>query len=255
MCAQGCCAGVLHTAGRTSRATRRNCAGLCFATCRVGALAGESSVKKNSQQKKSDITPNPSGHRAQRPCAQGRTYAKQVANCHGHTYVLTITRDTGSLPGPGNGAGAGGGSPGMTSCVCVELGMHSQPASASTMSFDMPGGCNRATLHNAASCSQHALLRCAPGGQGRWWDSECVTRNMCYTLNMWLLFTTRLQHMLGSVGVWMGRPSHWRADKCLAGGVSCRLDNLFSSDLWVRQENNGPGLLALSLRLGCDACG
>ena len=33
--------------------------------------------KKNNKKKNSDITPNPNGHRPQRPCAQGRTCAEQ----------------------------------------------------------------------------------------------------------------------------------------------------------------------------------
>ena len=34
-------------------------------------------INKQKQKKRSDITPDPGGHRPQRPCAQGRTCAKQ----------------------------------------------------------------------------------------------------------------------------------------------------------------------------------
>ena len=34
-------------------------------------------TKKKKKKGRSDITPDPGGHRPQRPCAQGRTYAKQ----------------------------------------------------------------------------------------------------------------------------------------------------------------------------------
>ena len=49
------------------------------ASCQRGYHSNASGYvgKKQKQKNRSDITPDPGGHRPQRPCAQGRTYAKQ----------------------------------------------------------------------------------------------------------------------------------------------------------------------------------
>ena len=94
-------------------------------------------VIKKKKKNRSDITPDLGGHRPQRPCAQGRTYAKQLrksevkGRSHSveertctHSYKITATSQPASLMkytwerrggpggywlGEGGGRGGGGG--------------------------------------------------------------------------------------------------------------------------------------------------
>ena len=58
-------------------ATRSKCAANYLMTSRAGLYTCVSMSTRENRETRSDITPDSGGHRPQRPCAQGRTFAKQ----------------------------------------------------------------------------------------------------------------------------------------------------------------------------------
>ena len=62
----------------------------CTAGPGVGSSTSTAASKKKQKTKKSDITPNPSGHRPQRPCTHARMVGLGCSSCASRACVLIM---------------------------------------------------------------------------------------------------------------------------------------------------------------------